>query len=163
MGENWVIDQKGALPWHLPGDLAGFKKRTMGKPIIMGRRTFDTIQQPLPGRTNIVLTRQAKPPHPKVQVATNLAQAYALAEAAIADKDDRECMIVGGADIYALTLPHAHRLYMTLVHSEPAGDLCFPNFDRDAWQVKAVQQHPKDDRHSHAWSEFTLERKEPCV
>lgn len=156
MAENRVIANKDALPWHLPDDLALFKKHTVGKAVIMGRKTFDTLKKPLPKRVNIVLTRRRQELHSKVRVATSLTEAYALAAQ---ETDATECMVVGGADIYALALADADKLYMSLVHGEPDGDLLFPAFDRGDWQVDLVNYHGKKDNHSHAWSEFILTRK----
>lgn len=162
MAQNRVIGKDGGLPWRLPGDLALFKRRTTGKAVIMGRRTFDTIKKPLPDRLNIVLTTQSTQPHPGVQVAHHFAQACALAQAGVdTDENADEFMVAGGADIYALALPKADRLYMTLVQGAPEGDVYFPEFDRNDWYILSAAHHRQDSRHSHAWDEFILERKQP--
>lgn len=159
MAANRVIGHKCALPWQLPGDLALFKKNTLGKPVIMGRRTFDTLDKPLSKRTNIVMTRSRIDLHADVQIARDFDQALALAKAAVANSDCDECMVAGGSDIYTLALPKADRLYMTLVHGEPEGDTCFPAFDQANWRTCKEQRHTRDKAHSHDWSEFILERK----
>lgn len=159
MTKNRVIGKDGKLPWRLPGDLALFKKQTLGKAVIMGRRTFDTIKTPLPDRVNIVLTRNRRWQFDNVQAAATFDAAYALAQQAT--PDHAECMIVGGADIYAMALPYAHRLYLTLVHAELEGDTYFPEFDCGQWHVRSKQHYDKDDKHSHAWSALVLEKDAP--
>lgn len=157
MGENRVIARNGNLPWRLPGDLKMFKRRTMGNPVVMGRRTFNSIgNKPLPKRTNIVLTRQSGlAATPKTKIAHDLDQAIALANEA--PSKTRECFIVGGADIYAQSLPLAKRLYVTLVHGKPPGDLLFPAFNCDDWQIVFAALHEQGEEDSQPWSEYILE------
>ena len=158
MGKNREIGFKGGLPWRLPGDLRHFKKTTMGKPIIMGRRTFDTLDRLLPGRVHIILTRQKDFPCPEGHfLATDFKAACAIAADLIADEEG-ECMVVGGAEIYALALPVADRLYMSLVQADVEADTFFPDFNRADWIEKEALHHSKDEAHSHAWSQYILER-----
>ncbi|WP_262691154.1 dihydrofolate reductase [Kordiimonas aestuarii] len=128
MAENRAIGKGNALPWHLPADLKHFKSVTMGKPMIMGRKTFDSIGRPLPGRRTIVVTRDAGWHRDGVDVAYTLERAIELAETV------NEVMIVGGAQIYQQALPHADRLYVTEVSIEADGDAFFPAFSKEDWQ-----------------------------
>ncbi|WP_417491251.1 dihydrofolate reductase [Maricaulis sp.] len=133
-GRNGVIGSDGDLPWRLSSDLKHFKAVTSGKPIIMGRKTWDSLpRRPLPGRLNIVVTRQADFIAEGGQVAGDLtaALAHALAQAHLDEVD--EVFVIGGAQIYAAALDHAHRLYITEVDAEPDGDVAFPAIDASAW------------------------------
>lgn len=128
---NRVIGRNNKLPWYLPNDLQYFKKVTLGKPVIMGRKTFDSIGKPLPGRTNIVLTRTPTGlPEGVVAVAT-LAEAYEQAEAVALINGVDEVIVMGGAQVYELALPDADRLYVTHVHADVEGDAHFPEVN---WQ-----------------------------
>ncbi len=130
---NRVIGRDNKLPWYLPGDLKYFKQATMGKPIIMGRKTFESIGKPLPGRLNIVISRDASFTAQGIKVVMSLPEAIELAESqALIDGVD-EAMIIGGAQIYALALPEAERLYITQVHADIEGDAYFPEFNRSQW------------------------------
>ena len=146
--QNNVIGRDNQLPWHLPEDLAYFKSVTMNKPLLMGRKTFESIGRPLPGRTNIVITRDPTWSHEGVQVAMGLNAALALAEGVCTKKDTDEVMVIGGEQIYRLCLPHANRLYLTRVDALVDGDAFFPDFDQKAWQQvsekmpQQVQSHP---------------------
>lgn len=134
MSRNRAIGRNNALPWHLPEDLKYFKRVTMGKPIIMGRKTWESIGRPLPGRTNIVITRDKDFVADGVKVVHSLAEAMSLAQSiGLIDGAD-EVVVIGGAEIYALTLPEADRLYMTQVHAEVEGDAYFPVFDLTQWE-----------------------------
>ena len=158
MAENGVIGGDNRLPWRLPVDMKHFMTTTMGKPVIMGRKTLESMKSPLPGRTNIVLTRNPLWQRDGVQVVGELSEALDLAEQqGLIDGVD-ETMIIGGAEIYALALPLAERLYVTRVHAEPAGDVYFPPIDLDAWRLLSQQQHPADDRHSASCSIEVYER-----
>jgi dihydrofolate reductase len=150
---NMVIGKDGALPWRLPDDLKHVRELTIGKPLIMGRRTYDSIGRPLPGRTNIVLTRDPAF-HPEgVKVARSKEEALALAG------DVPEVIVFGGAEIYRLFLPEADRLYLTEVDAAVTGDARF-DFDRDEWKVIESAAHPADERHPHAFRWTTLDRTE---
>ncbi|MCB9520826.1 MAG: dihydrofolate reductase [Myxococcales bacterium] len=133
-----VIGAGGKLPWHLPADLRWFKQQTGGKPILMGRKTYESIGRPLPGRTNIVLSRQHDLHIPGALVARDLDEALHLAGAA------REVVVVGGSVLYAASLPIVERMYITVVHAELAGDTWFPEFSLNDWLVDSVR-HVKDD------------------
>jgi dihydrofolate reductase len=130
---NRVIGRDNKLPWYLPGDLKYFKQATMGKPIIMGRKTFESIGKPLPGRLNIIISRDASFTAQGTKVVMSLPEAIELAESqALIDGVD-EAMIIGGAQIYALALPEVERLYITQVHADIEGDAYFPEFNRSQW------------------------------
>ncbi|MEE4277149.1 MAG: dihydrofolate reductase [Halieaceae bacterium] len=131
--DNDVIGRNNALPWDLPADLAHFRRRTMGKPILMGRRTFESIGRPLPGRSNIVITRNSAYAHEGVRVVSDFEDAVDLAEAIALIDGVEELVVIGGAEIYALSLPRLSRLYLTRVHAEPEGDAWLPPIDWDEW------------------------------
>ena len=152
MSRNRVIGKAGQLPWHLPGDLAFFKKMTRGKPIIMGRKTCQSLGRPLPGRKNIVLTRD--PGFVAEGFVLVADPEAALAAAAPAE----EVMICGGSSIYALFLPRAHRLILTLVDAEVEGDTFFPEFDQTDWREVERGEHGADDRNPLPRVESILER-----
>ena len=153
MAANGVIGRDNQLPWHLPADLAHFKQVTMGKPIIMGRKTYESIGRPLPGRTNIVLTRSPDFHAEGVVTANTLQQA--LDYASLED----EVMIIGGSSIYELALPGADRLYMTYVESDCEGDAWFPEFDIERWRIVASEQHAADEKNSSDYRFVTYDRK----
>lgn len=154
--DNGMIGRDNALPWHLPADLRHFKRLTVGKPVVMGRRTFDSIGKPLPGRHNIVLTRDPAWRADGVTVVTNLAEAIAAAGLDPKTRAD-EVMIIGGAAIYAEALPIATRVYLTEVHAAPEGDTRLPAFDPARWREAAREDHPAEDDRP-AYSFVTLER-----
>ena len=147
VSRNGVIGIDNQLPWHLPEDLKYFKSVTMGKPIIMGRKTFDSIGRPLPGRTNIVITRDSSWQAEGVEVAQTLAQAMVLARLACAQADADEAMVIGGEQIYRMTLPAADRLYLTEVQAEVEGDAFFPEIAADEWQQVSEQVPEMTDTH----------------
>jgi dihydrofolate reductase len=153
MDRNRLIGNRNRLPWHLPADLAHFKQLTMGKPIIMGRKTYESIGRPLPGRTNIVLTRSADFHAEGVVVANTLQQA--LDHAATED----EVMIIGGSTIYELALPGADRLYLTYLENSFEGDAWFPDFDLAQWNVIASEEHRADEKNSSDYRFVTYARK----
>ncbi len=152
MAHDGVIGRDGGLPWHLPADLKRFRVITMGKPIVMGRRTHESIGRALPGRRNIVLSRAAGYRAPDCEVFNSLNAALA------AMGDEAEVMIVGGAALYAEALPHADYLYLTEVDAELAGDVRFPNFDRDAWREIGREAHRADASHVYNYCFLQLER-----
>ena len=149
MGRNRVIGRDGDMPWHLPADLAHFKKVTMGKPIIMGRKTYQSIGRPLPGRENIIITRDQE------FAADGCTVVHSL-EAAL-DSRDGELMIIGGGQIYSLAIDHATRIHMTIVDAEPDGDVSFPALD-PSWRTVVREEFSADDRNAHDLSFVTLER-----
>lgn len=133
---NRVIGVNNELPWRLPEDLKYFKATTMGKPIVMGRKTYDSIGRPLPGRTNIVVTRQVGWSADGVKVAGTLEEAVALAS----EEEPEEIMVIGGAQIYELMLPAADRVYLTQVYTEVEGDAWFPPLPAEQWREVSSQQ-----------------------
>ena len=148
MADNGVIGRDNRLPWRLPVDMKHFMSTTMGKPVVMGRKTLESMKAPLPGRTNIVLTRDPLWQRDGVQVVRDLPAALDLAEQhGLIDGVD-ETMVIGGAEVYALALPIAERLYVTRVHAQPSGDVHFPPIDFSEWRLLSQQQHPADERHS---------------
>lgn len=154
--DNGVIGRDNALPWHLPADLRHFKRLTVGKPVVMGRRTFGSIGRPLPGRHNIVLTRDPDWRAEGVTVVANLAEAIAAAGLDPKTRAD-EVMIIGGAAVYADALPVATRIYLTEVHDAPQGDTVLPAFDPARWRETAREDHPAEEGRP-AYSFVTLER-----
>lgn len=140
VGENRVIGRAGGLPWHIPGDLEFFKKTTMGKPVIMGRKTWESLRRPLPGRTNIVISRDPEYTADGAQVASGLDQALAVA----GERAGGEIMVIGGAEIYRLALPKADRLYLTEVALSPDGDAFFPDFDKNDWRQTSRTAFPAE-------------------
>ena len=151
--EGHLIGSEGGMPWHLPADMKNFRRVTMGKPIIMGRKTYESIGRPLPGRTNIVLTRSAEFHAEGVVTANTLQQALDYA----ATED--EVMIIGGSTIYELALPGADRLYLTYVENSFEGDAWFPDFDPEQWHIIASEAHSADVKNSSAYRFVTYERK----
>lgn len=135
-----VIGQAGNLPWHLPADLARFKRTTMGHAIVMGRKTYESIGRPLPGRTSVVVTRQRN-----YAAAAGVIVVSSLAEA-LGRIDDDEIFIIGGAEIYRWALPMVDRMYVTRVHVQVAGDVKFPDFDPAEWQLRSETRHEPDLR-----------------
>jgi dihydrofolate reductase len=159
VAENGVIGHDGGMPWHLPGDLRHFKAVTLGKPIIMGRRTFDSIgRRPLPGRPNIVLTRDRSFKADGVQVAADLPTALSLAEDEAARLQMNEVAVIGGSALYAEALPLAHRLYLTEVHASPEGSVRFPDFDRSEWREIARDGPHQEPGEAYTYSFVTLDR-----
>lgn len=132
---NGVIGRGNALPWHLPEDLAHFKRTTMGKPILMGRKTFESIGRPLPGRRNIVITRDPAWSHSGCEAAASLDAALALCP------HDDEVFVIGGAQLYAQALPRAARLIVTEIHAEVEGDVFLPAVDPASWRETARESH----------------------
>ncbi len=152
---NGVIGRDGDLPWRLPSDLRFFKRTTMGHHVIMGRKTWDSIGRPLPGRTIIVLTRNPEVRPQGVRVANELSQALAIAQAA----GDTEAFVAGGAAVYALALAQADRLYLTSVAATVEGDVRFMAWDEAQWLEVAREEHAADDRHAYPFSIVTLDRR----
>lgn len=152
MDRNRLIGAGNRLPWHLPADLQHFKRTTMGKAIIMGRRTHESIGRSLPGRTNIVVSRNPAYAAPGCIVVSSL-------EAALAVASGDEVFVIGGATLYRQALPHAHRLYLTLIDAEFDGDTHFPELDFAQWQVIERTACEADDRNPYAYTFLTLERR----
>ena len=157
--ENGIIGRHNALPWRLIGDLKRFKEITMGKPIIMGRKTFDSIGRPLPGRTNIVLSRDPEFRVEEIEVVSDFPSARTAAAKAANRAGETEIMVIGGAGIYELAFPHADRIYLTEVHAEIAGDAVFPAYDRTGWIEKSREFQKARSEESADYSFVILDRK----
>lgn len=153
VADNGVIGADGDLPWRLPDDLRHFKRVTMGKPLVMGRKTWESLpKRPLPGRPNIVVTRRPDYSAQGAEVFTDLDAALARADAlaGAAALDDPEISVIGGAEIFAATFGRATRLYLTQVHAKPEGDTLFPPFDRAEWRTVRREARPAvDDAPAH--------------
>ena len=154
VADNGVIGRDNALPWHLPEDLRRFKRVTLGKPVVMGRKTFESIGKPLPGRLNVVVTRDTNYHRDGVTVVHSVDAALAAAGAA------EEVMVIGGADLFRLFLPRAQRVHLTRVHGDIAGDIRWPPLDETTWRRSAAEAFPADDRHAYAMT-FELWEKRP--
>jgi dihydrofolate reductase len=152
MAQNGVIGRDNALPWRLPEDLKRFKAFTLGKTLLMGRKTYESIGRPLPGRANLVLTRDRGFRAPGVVVVHSV-------EEALAHAADNELVAIGGAEIYRLVLPFARRLYLTHVHADVPGDTYFPDFDPTQWADVEWRMHPADEQHAYPLTFVTLERR----
>ena len=150
--ERGAIGHEGQLPWRLPEDLKRFKAITLGKPVIMGRKTWDSIGRPLPGRLNIVVTRQ-----PGLELA-GATVVGSLDEALAAAGDAPEACVIGGAEIYRLALPLADTLHLTRVHATVAADTYFPVLDPQQWVEVAREERAADERHAHAYAFVELRR-----
>ena len=138
-----AIGKGNALPWHLPADLKRFKALTLGKPVLMGRKTAESIGRALPGRRNLVLTRSGRVPFDGMEAVASLDEALSGAD---------EVCVIGGGEVYALCLPRATRLHLTHVDTVVDGaDAFFPAFDANAWRAVAREAHPADDRHAFAF------------
>jgi dihydrofolate reductase len=154
MTDDGVIGIDGQLPWRLPEDLRRFKAATLGKPVVMGRKTFESIGRPLPQRHNIVLTRQVgfSARDPAVTVVSTLQAALQAAG------DVPEVMIIGGAEIYQLALPLAQRIILTRVHANVQGDTHFSPLDPKAWRVASSETYAADEKHAYSMTFEDLER-----
>lgn len=153
VSRNGVIGQEGGLPWHISSDLKRFKEITMGKPVVMGRKTWDSLpRKPLPGRRNIVITRQAG-------FAAEGAEAAATPEDALRLCGDApEVAVIGGGEVYRLFWPHVSRIYLTEVDLDVAGDTHFPALDPALWREVAREVHPQGDRDSASFTLRVLDR-----
>lgn len=160
MARNRVIGRNNAIPWRLPADMQHFKALTTGHPVIMGRKTCESLGRPLPNRTNIVVTRDPRFQAAGCLVAGSLDEALALARNHAAT-DRPEIFVIGGEELYRQTLPLADRLYVTLVETEVEGDAWFPDFDWQEWREVGRRSQPADARNSSACTFLTLERKMP--
>ena len=145
MAKNRVIGADNRIPWHLPSELKLFKTVTLGHHIIMGRKTYESINRLLPGRTTVIVTRQSGFQVPGALIAHNLDDAIA------ACGGDDEVFVIGGGELYKAALPLADRIYLTTVDAEPAGDTLMPEFDLGQWRETSFQSHPADDQHHYAY------------
>ena len=152
--ENQVIGRDNGMPWHLPADLQHFKAVTLGKPVLMGRRTFAAIGRPLPGRRNLVLTRDLEFSAAGVETFSTLEQALAAAG------DVDELMIIGGQTVYELALPHVQRVHLTRLHMQVEGDAHFPDLPPEQWrEVSRSARRPADERNACDMTFLVLERR----
>lgn len=157
MAENGVIGNNNKLPWHLPEDLKYFKQTTMGKPVIMGRKTFDSIGRALPGRLNIVVSRNSQLNLPEgVLLAASVKEAIDLARQH--KPEAQEIMVMGGEQIYRQAFPLADKLYLTKVHSDVQGDAYFTGFNENQWQQTSVQHFKSDDKNPYNYSFCVFEK-----
>ena len=153
-GPSGVIGQQGEIPWHLPADLAHFKRTTMGHPIIMGRKTFESIGRPLPGRRNLVLSRNP-------ELLGDGVEGYATPDEVLnACQGETEVFIIGGSEIYALFLSQAQLIYRTEVFGDFVGDAFFPALEPDQWKLISSQNRSSDEKNPHSCSFQLFERVE---
>ncbi len=150
--DNGVIGRDNALPWHLPDDLKRFKRITLGKPVVMGRKTFESIGKPLPGRLNVVVTHDANYHREGVTVVNGLDAAVRAAG------DIPEIMVIGGAELFRGFLPLAQRVHLTRVHASVEGDVRWVDLD-GGWRVVEREAHPADERHRHAMTFEVWEKR----
>ena len=153
VAENGVIGRDNQLPWRLPEDLAYFKRVTMGHPVLMGRRTYESIGRPLPGRRNIVVTNNREFSAPGCIVVHSLEEAWKAAG------DADEVSIIGGTALFQATLPLADRIHLTEVQASVEGDTFFPHFDRREWRETEVMRHGADARHAYPFRIVVLDRR----
>ena len=154
MANDRVIGKDNDMPWHMPADLAHFKKVTMGKPVIMGRKTFESIGRPLPGRKNVVITRNLDWSHEGVDVVDSPDKALALVS------DVEEVMIIGGGNIYSQFLSRASTLFLTFIELEVEGDTQFPNWlEVGNWVEVESEKHSSDEKNSYNYQFVTLEKR----
>lgn len=152
LDRNYAIGRDGAMPWHLPDDLKRFKALTLGKPVLMGRKTALAIGRALPGRRNLVLTRSAAAPFAEQQVVASLDEAVAAAGA-------EDLMVIGGGEVYALALPRATRMHLTWIDADARdADAHFPRFDPAQWRETGCEAHAADARHEYAFRFVDYER-----
>lgn len=153
VSRNGVIGKKNKLPWHLSSDLKRFKEITMGKPVIMGRKTFESIGKPLPGRLNIILTCKKEFQDNEVKIAGSVEDALSLVD------DHKEVMIIGGDSVYRQFLPIVSRIYLTLIEAEIEGDSFFPDINQDDWIEIFREQHSQDDKNDHSYTFLVYEKR----
>jgi dihydrofolate reductase len=159
IGENRVIGRDNQLPWRLRSDLQHFKTVTRGKPIVMGRKTFESIGKPLPERTNIVVTRDAAWRMPGTVSAASLEAALQLAREDAGKRGAEEIMVIGGSDIFTAAMPLADRLEITHVHASPEGDVFFPEIDPQLWREMSRIEHPAGPEDSASFAVAVYQRR----
>ena len=155
MAHDRVIGLDNQMPWHLPADLAHFKRVTLGKPVLMGRKTFESIGRPLPGRRNLVISRNPGYQAEGIEVVGSVEAALAL----LASSAVEELMVIGGGHLYAEMLPSADCLYLTQIDLAVEGDTFFPDYHRYPWQQLEQSSHPADDKNPNAYRFETLQRQ----
>lgn len=159
VANNGVIGANGGLPWRLSSDLKTFRRLTLGKPIVMGRKTYASLGKPLDGRDNIVVSRDPHFAPLGVSVFSSLSEALVLARALARTNGSDEVMVIGGAEIYSAALPLANRIYWTAVDAQPAGDVHFPALDQAAWTQTSSQPLDRGPRDDHAANLIIFDRK----
>jgi dihydrofolate reductase len=159
VAQNRVIGSHGRLPWRLASDLQHFRALTLGKPVIMGRKTFTAMGKPLPGRDNIVITRDRTFAPAGVHSVPDLAAALTLARCLAKKHDAAEIMVIGGGEIYRAALGAADRIYLTRVHARPAGEVSFPPLDPALWQETSRRAMPQGPRDDHAADFLVFDRR----
>lgn len=153
MSENRVIGKDNRLPWHMPADLKHFKEVTIGKPVVMGRKTFESIGRPLPNRHNIVITRDAHFQAPGCLVTTSIDTALASVS------EEKEVFLIGGALLFQQLLPRVQRLYLTVIHHQFEGDTFLPELDMNEWREVERIDHQKDEANPYNYSFFVYDKK----
>ena len=146
VADNGVIGRNGEMAWKISSDLKHFRKLTLGKPVVMGRKTFSSLGKPLDSRDNIVLTRDTSFRPEGVEIATGIDQALNIAEKLAIKRGRSELMIIGGAEIYRLTIPLSDRIYLTRVHAQPEGDTYFSDLDPEIWLLQHTEPHKAEER-----------------
>ncbi|MEX0811817.1 MAG: dihydrofolate reductase [Chitinophagales bacterium] len=154
VSENNAIGKDNDLMWHLPDDLKFFKKHTLGHPVIMGRKTYDSMGKPLPKRSNIVLTRNENFKAEGIEIFHDIKAAIDFAKTL----DQEEVFIIGGAKIYEQAMPFVDRIYLTRVHGHFDGEVFFPELNKDEWKISSQEYHPADEKHALPFTFFILER-----
>jgi dihydrofolate reductase len=152
MSKNRVIGKGNKLPWDMPADMKHFRDLTRGKPVIMGRKTFESIGHPLPNRKNIVITSDSTFQYEGCTVVHSIEEALHSAE------ETEEMMVIGGSSIYEQFLPHANRIYLTVIDQEFDGDAYFPEFDMAQWRETEREEHPADEKNSYPYTFLTFEK-----
>lgn len=155
LAKKQVIGKNNLMPWHMPADLAHFKRVTLGKPVLMGRKTFESIGRPLPGRRNLVISRNPDYQAEGIEVVGSVEAALAL----LAGSSVEELMVIGGGHLYAEMLPSADCLYLTRIDLAVEGDTRFPTFDDGQWQCVDCESHPADEKNPHPYSFETWQRR----
>ena len=154
-GENNVIGRNNDLPWNLPKDMRYFKQTTSDHPVIMGRKTLDSLKKPLPNRTNIVITRSAELPYEGVVLVADPTEALKVAE----KENKEEAFIIGGGEVFKQTLNLTDRVYLTRVHESFEGDAFFPELPRSQWKLVSAERHETDEKHAYAFTFEVWDRK----
>ena len=160
MSTNGVIGKDNGLPWRLPKDMKHFMSSTMGKPVIMGRKTFESMKSPLPGRTNIVLTRDQSWSRDGVFVASDLSKAFELGRIAAEQDNLSEFFVIGGSSLYEEAMPHATRLYVTQIEAVIEGDVSFPDINWAGWSSIRNERHEPDEDHAYSFAISEFVRQE---
>lgn len=155
MDQNRLIGDKNKIPWHLPADLKYFREITMGSPVIMGRKTFESIGFPLPGRRNIIMTRDENYSVDECEIVHSLEEVLHSFSG-----QEKEAFIIGGAEIYRLFLPYTDKLYLTFIDHEFSGDTYFPEIDFENWECISVKEGTMDNKNPYKYSHHIYQRKE---